>query len=81
VEFRGRNVAWKMLTLLCKRHPGYCPAKDLGHGACNEEWNADDPGLNTLYNHVAELNRFLKRLAVRAKSIHGSGYRLEKTTS
>jgi hypothetical protein len=80
VEFRGRNVAWKMLTLLCKRHPVYYPTEELGHSACNEDWQADDPGLNTLYNHVAELNRLLKPLAVRAKFTRGSGYRLEITS-
>ena len=81
VEFGGRNVAWKMFVLLCKRYPAYYPAEDLGHEACNEDWHADDPGLNILYVHVSELNGLLKPLELRAKNTRPLGYRLELCTS
>jgi hypothetical protein len=54
VEFRGRNVVWNMLVLLCERYPAYYPAADLGHRACNEGWKREDAGLNTLYVHISE---------------------------
>jgi hypothetical protein len=81
VEFGGRNVAWKMFVQLCKRYPAYCPTEDLGHEACNEGWRADDPGLNTLYVHVSELNGLLKPLELHAKYTRPAGYRLEHSSS
>jgi hypothetical protein len=81
VAFGGRNIAWKMLVTLCKRYPAYIPPTDLGHAACNEGWEGDDPGLDTLYNHILELNRIVKPLGVRAKHIRRTGYRLEERTS
>jgi hypothetical protein len=82
VEFGGRNVAWKMFVLLCNRHPAYYPPSDLGHDACNEDWEGDDTGLNTLYNHISsELNRLVKPLGLKAKFARRAGYRLELVTS
>jgi hypothetical protein len=81
VAFGGRNIAWKMLVTLCRQYPAYIPPADLGHAACNEGWLGDDPGLDTLYNHILELNRIVKPLGVRAKHIRRTGYRLEQRTS
>jgi hypothetical protein len=81
VEFHGRNVAWNIFVQLHQRYPGYYPALDLGHQTCNEDWQGDDPGMNTVYNHISELNQILKPLGVRAKHTRPMGYRLEVCAS
>jgi hypothetical protein len=79
IEFNDDDIAWRIFSLLEKRHPGYYPTRELGHDALNPKNKDVDPSDNLVNKYVGRLHRLLSSLEIDPKFCRGQGYRLEPT--
>jgi len=77
VDFGSAAIEWRMLELLCERHPDFFRGGDLGHAACNPNSNGNEPEELTIWVHVSLIRKRIKRLGLEPKNTRGLGYRIE----